>query len=165
MPELAEIIKKSRELKGTQVAIAMQLSETKAAKKHNWKVSSQSLGQYEAGEKKPKAAFFLAWKEAFKEDLLADDGETNVSHETENLTPVDKSSDNTEKSLGELEAYRKLFEGRTEYLVIPRKVLEKTQLISIDELDNKNKQIDMLIKLLGVELSKVPGFQNDKKKT
>lgn len=82
----------------------------------------------------------------------------------EKPTPVQQQGDNNEKSLGELEVYRKVFEGKTEYLVIPRKVLEKTQLVSIDELERKNSQIDLLIKMLGIELSKVPGFQDDKKK-
>lgn len=81
------------------------------------------------------------------------------------LTRMQKSTDNKESALGELDVYRKIFEGKTEYIVIPRTVLEKTQLVSIDELERKNGQIDLLIKMLGVELAKVPSPKDNKKKT
>lgn len=103
-------------------------------------------------------------KHVFSMELLTEEYLKNEFPD-ENHAPMPKAEDSNEKSLGELEVYRKIFEGQTEYLVIPRKVLEKTQLVSIDELANKNRQIDILIELLGIELSKVPSSKNDKKKT
>lgn len=48
-------------------------------------ISSQLLGQYMAGRQQPKPGFYLKWKEVFGDDLLKKI-ETNVSHETEDMT-------------------------------------------------------------------------------
>lgn len=81
-----------------------------------------------------------------------------------NGTDMPKASDNKESALGELTAYKTIFEGKTEYVVIPRTVLENTRLISIDELDRKNGQIDLLIKLLGEQLTAAESLTPEKSK-
>lgn len=58
------------------------------------------------------------------------------------LTPVKESADYKENASTELTAYKTFFEGRTEYVLIPRTVMDKTRLVSIDELDRKNEMID-----------------------
>lgn len=66
----------------------------------------------------------------------------------ENNTPMPKPSDNNENELSDPEIYRNIIEGKTEYSLIPRQVLDKTQLISIeqvtrtwDELAQKNREL------------------------
>lgn len=68
---IAELIKRYG---GKDIVIAAKLG-----------VSSQRLGQYKNGQKKPGIDFIQKWKEVYGDDLLAlceTSSETNVSHET-----------------------------------------------------------------------------------
>jgi hypothetical protein len=58
------------------------------------------------------------------------------------LTLMPKSTDNKENPAFREGVYQTIIEGHTEYVMIPRTVLENTQLVAKDELDRKNKQID-----------------------
>lgn len=60
----------------------------------------------------------------------------------ENHTQVDKTSDNSEKEAALRAAYKTVKEGNTEYVLIPMKVLDKTQLVSIEELAEKNRELE-----------------------
>ena len=82
----------------------------------------------------------------------------------EKPTPIYKTGENGENGAGELHVYRTIFEGKTEYVVIPRTVMDKTRLVSHEELERKNSQIDLLIKLLGDELSAAKGTDTKKGK-
>jgi transcriptional regulator with XRE-family HTH domain len=114
-------------------------------------ISPQRIGQYRKGPKVPGADFILLWEQVFGEKILdlVKQRETIVSSETENLTHMHKSDDNKGNGDGDPEVYRTIIEGKTEYSLIPRQVLDKTQLISIeqvtrtwDELAQKNRELE-----------------------
>jgi transcriptional regulator with XRE-family HTH domain len=65
----------------TLIAQSVQRHGKKSEVARQLGISSQLLGQYISGKHKPKADFYLKWKEVFKEDLLKQ-LERNVSHET-----------------------------------------------------------------------------------
>jgi transcriptional regulator with XRE-family HTH domain len=136
MPLLKEILPRIRMKHGTQVDVAEKLG-----------IKSQLLGQYEKGKRNPKLAFYQKWKAVFGEDLQALT-EANVSFETKKGTYVETPSNKKEMENPE-EVYRTIVEGNTEYVLIPRKVLDRTQLVSADELDRKNNQIDFYQKQIG----------------
>jgi hypothetical protein len=145
MRKLSEILKDLRATKGTQIAVATMLSSA------GLKITSQQLGSYEAGDYNPKADFYDKWKEVFGEDLraiLKESSERNVSREAIKHTSVDKATDNTEKPTKRESVYTTIVEGHTEYLLVPRSVLQETQLVSSeqirrtwDELAEKNKEL------------------------
>lgn len=71
----------------------------------------------------------------------------------EKHTSVDKASDNNGKMENPEEVYRNIVEGNTEYILIPRSVLnEKYRLVAIEQIEKdktqaekQSKQIDFLI--------------------
>lgn len=143
MRPLNEIIKELREKKGSQGAVALKLSRTNAGQRAKNGFSSQLLGQYEKGRQKPKLLFLQAWKEAFGEDLLAIQEETNVSHETKSYN-MQKPDDNEETTKADV--YRTIVEGETEYLLIPRSVLQdKYRLRSLEDIAKDEKVLDKLL--------------------
>ena len=158
MRPLNEVIRELRVKHGNKAQVARKLH-----------ISGVRLGQYEAGRQQPKIDFFDKWKEVFGEDIREIQKQTNgtldktiVSNETENPTQVDIDDMNDENPLAgdPDEIYRRIVEGNTEYLLIPRSVLqEKYRLIPMEqfqkdkdqmekdrvEADNKNKKIDKLL--------------------
>ncbi|MGN6437232.1 MAG: helix-turn-helix domain-containing protein [Agriterribacter sp.] len=57
--------------------LSMGYNKTELARRLG--ISSQLIGHYESGRSKPKAEFYLKWKNEFGEDLLAHLGDSNVS--------------------------------------------------------------------------------------
>ncbi len=101
-------------------------------------IGKQGIYKWEAEETKPGQESLTALAKALGvtvNDLLGN-----------NHTPVQKATDNKELSES---VYRTIVEGNTEYVLVPRNILNETQLISKDELaeksremERKNKQID-----------------------
>lgn len=57
------------------------------------------------------------------------------------ITPVEKTSDNKEKDSEEV--YRNIVEGNTEYVLIPRSVIqEKYRLVSLEQLEKDRLQME-----------------------
>lgn len=136
MRELKDVIKELREGHGTQVQVSEKIG-----------ISSQLLGQYEAGRQKPKIDFFEKWEEVFGEDIRAvqkGKNERNVSRETDKHTSVQKPGDNKQMSES---VYRTIVEGNTEYVLIPRTVLADVQLISKSQIARDNGLMDKLLDL------------------
>lgn len=68
-----------------------------------------------------------------------DDGKGEIFKE--NGTPAMKSTDNTEKRIEEI--YRNIVEGNTEYILIPRSVLqEKYRLVSLEQFEKEREEMD-----------------------
>lgn len=129
MAELKDFLQKLRSQHGTQTEVASKIG-----------ISSQLLGQYERGERNPKLPFFRKWKEVYNEDLQSLMDEAKVSIKAINNTPVDKPSDNKETSE---EVYRNIVEGNTEYILIPRSVLqEKYRLVALEQFQKDKDQMD-----------------------
>lgn len=85
--------------------------------------------------------YFKVSKETFyRENLTKEYLETHFSGEKP--TSVEKTSDNSEKEAALRAAYKTVKEGNTEYVLIPMKVLDKTQLVSIEELAEKNRELE-----------------------
>lgn len=132
MRPLKEVIKELRQKHGNKSQVAKEIG-----------ISSQLLGQYEAGRHEPKVDFFEKWIEVYNEDIRTiqkqPKSEANVSHETKNGTQVHKRSDNKEnagKDTGQIyqELYEKFLGDNSEYLVIHRDVLKDHRLIPVDRL-------------------------------
>lgn len=135
MVELKDLLKRLRPKHGSQVEVAEKLG-----------IKSQQMSQYESGSRNPKLGFYKKWKAAFNEDLQTMLDEANVSRGTENITQVDKRSNNKGKPLGgDPEVYRTIVEGNTEYVLIPRTVLQDTKLISTEQITNDRKIMDKLL--------------------
>lgn len=137
MRDLKDVIKELREKHGNKSQVAKKLG-----------ISSQRLGQYEKGRMTPKIGFFEKWKDVFKEDIMAiqkgETDKTNVSRGTENHTHVHMSSDNPEKPLGvdAGEVYRKIVEGDTEYVLIPRSLFDgKYRMIPVEEIESHEREL------------------------
>jgi transcriptional regulator with XRE-family HTH domain len=64
----------------------------------------------------------------------------------DNITSVQNEPAVTENPLGDLEVYRTIVEGKTEYLLIPRSVLqEKYRIQSIEDMEKDRAVLDALI--------------------
>lgn len=63
----------------------------------------------------------------------------------ENPTPVPKSDDNKKNPEFRDNVYRTIVEGNTEYVLIPRTVLNEVQLISTKQLENDRRVMDKLL--------------------
>lgn len=126
MPELSEILTGLRKKHGNKAQVAKKL-----------RISSQLLGQYEAGRQKPKLDFYKKWKEVFNEDILKLIDETNVSHETENGTSATKPDNNEMSNLSRDEVYRDLVESNSEYRLVPKIILDKYEILSNREIKSK----------------------------
>lgn len=115
MKDVGKLIEKKMQMEGlSKAALGKRLGT----------YSGQLIGQYVSGRHKPKADFYEAWKKAFGEDLY----ETNVSHETSDNQPINKMNDPEE-------VYKNIVEGNTEYILIPRTVLqEKYRLVAIEQI-------------------------------
>jgi transcriptional regulator with XRE-family HTH domain len=124
-------IKKYRELR--------KLSVPDLAKKMG--IGKSGIYNWESGENTPGPESLTALAKALDcsvSDLIG-----------ENLTSVDKLTDNKEKPASREGVYQTIVEGHTEYVLIPRSVLNETQLISNeqikrtwDELAEKNKELE-----------------------
>lgn len=142
MRPLSEIIKELRQNRDLSKAEAARRLSKNAMKP----ISSQRLGQYEAGRQEPKIEFLEAWEKTFGEKLRDVQRQTNVSHGTINTTPVHKRSDNKEKPLGgDPEVYRTIVEGNTEYVLIPRKAMENAEIISKKQMDASIRNMDSIV--------------------
>lgn len=70
----------------------------------------------------------------------------NGSIYLEKPTQGDKMSDNKENPIQEAEVYRTIVEGNTEYLLIPRSVLQdKYRLRSLEDIEKDQKVLDRLL--------------------
>lgn len=92
-----------------------------------------------------------------------EEGPVFIAGSKENGTHDDNRTDNkgNGKESALKAAYQTVVDGATEYVLIPLKILDKTQLVSIDEMERKNGQIDFyqnqIAKLLeGMELAAKP---------
>lgn len=119
---LGENIKKYRELRGLTV---QELADKMG-------IGRAGIYKWEANETKPGIESLTELSQAL--DVTADD------LLRENHTGDNKPGDNSEKSIGELAVYRSIFEGKTEYIVLPRKVLDGTQLMSDTQIDENKKE-------------------------
>lgn len=130
MPELKDFIKEFRESrKWSKSAIAKKIG-----------ISSQRYGKYEAGIMKPKSDFYEGWEKAFGEDLakvLKQKNEPNVSRGAEKPTSVHKTTDNNE--MGEMKI------NLDEYSVVPKVVLQDSQLVSKSEIDRTEAKVQQII--------------------
>jgi hypothetical protein len=132
----------------TNEIVAAELSD-----KSEKPISPQRIGQYRNNKKKPGSDFVLLWKSVYGQDLT--NYETKVSRGAENHTPAIKPAQKMDKD-DRVGVYQTIVEGHTEYVLIPRTVLQETQLVSTEqinktweelaeknrELERKNNQID-----------------------
>lgn len=61
------------------------------------------------------------------------------------ITSVQGSTDNEENVTISENVYRTIVEGNTEYVLIPRTVLKDTRLMSIEQIENDKKIMDILL--------------------
>lgn len=108
-------------------------------------ISSQRLGQYKNGKRYPNVDFVSKWKEVFGQDLaeLIKKSETNVSHETKKHTSVvnRKGIDPATRA----EVYRDILENYTEYIMIPRFMLESHRFTSLEQMQKDKELINGLM--------------------
>jgi transcriptional regulator with XRE-family HTH domain len=132
-------------------------------------ITKQRLGNYKDGHRFPDAEFIQLWQKKFGENIMAliekeKDQSTNVSRETKKLTPVDKANDNKEKGHdSRIEVYRTIVEGHTEYVLIPRIVLNDTQLVSVKQIEKDKAYMDALIEFNRDLLAKIPNVSKVQK--
>lgn len=96
---------------------------------------------------------FLGTFHVERDWLLHGNGPMKNEKAVKNPTPASNSTDNTEKPLGEI--YRNIVEGSTEYILIPRSVLqEKYRLVPLeqiqkdkDDAQKKSAHIDALLEM------------------
>jgi transcriptional regulator with XRE-family HTH domain len=125
---LHDNIKKIRELKGLSIPDLAEKMGIDKAGIYKWEEGTVVPG----GKKLTAIADALG---VTVNDLLA-----------ENIAPVQNRSDNKENPLGDLEVYRTIVEGKTEYLLIPRSVLqEKYRIQSIEDMEKDRAVLDALI--------------------
>jgi transcriptional regulator with XRE-family HTH domain len=90
-------------------------------------ISKQRLGDYAAGNYKPKADFYDKVKEVFGEDLQQG---------------VKKAGQNVSRGTSSGEMYRAFFEEQTDYLVMPKIMIEEYELVPKAEQEAKRKLIE-----------------------
>lgn len=99
--------------------------------------------------------FLAVPKEIFHMDSLTKEY-LEKHYSTPNNTHMDKVKDNTESPDPE-EDFRKLVEGKTEYLLIPRSVLhEKYRLVSLEQIEKDRIVVDKLLDTIDILASKIP---------
>lgn len=102
-------------------------------------VTSQQLGQYEAGKSEPKVLFYERWKEVFGDDLqqLMKGVERNVSRGTTENEPNRRDFESWA---------RDLIEKNTEYRLIPKTILdEEYRIILKSEIELKEQMLKNLL--------------------
>jgi len=112
-------------------------------------ISKQRLTNYQKGDRFPDADFVQIWLKKYGQnimDLIEIEGRqsTNVPRGTEKLTPVNKS--NEKENVAHAEVYKTIVEGNTEYLLIPRSVLqEKYRLRSLEDIEKDKIVLDKIL--------------------
>lgn len=99
-------------------------------------ISSQLYGQYENDDKKPKADFFIKWKEVFNETLLKE-FETTVSNDKQEYVYREQSLQNLSDSNRVLAEANKTLAEANKTLAEANHVISKNQ----DELIQLTKMI------------------------
>lgn len=107
------------------------------------------INNWEQGNGKPKADDYTILKNFF--DSIEINLSQSESGKDEKLgaKKTNELMKDANKEAALRAAYKTVVDGDTEYVLIPLKVLDKTQLVSIDELERKNGQIDFYHNLLG----------------
>ena len=111
-------------------------------------ISKQNISLWDNGGGNPGpdfvkklATFFDLPAAVFYEESLTKEY-LEKHHSGKNGTGMQKSTDNTQKD----EVYRTIVEGGTEYLLIPRSVLQdKYRLRSLEDIEKDNKVLDRLL--------------------
>jgi DNA-binding XRE family transcriptional regulator len=137
-------------------------------------ISKQNISTWENENGNPGSKFVDQMSKYFRlpRDVFYRDGLTVEDLKAmKNHTSVQNGSDNTRKPLGgDPEVYRTIVEGNTEYVLIPRTVLQDTKLISTEQIANDRKIMDklleqnekMIAKLLTSSEAELPGVKKGK---